>query len=295
MESENKKLLIYSLCVLVVVVLVGFLGYYFGFLGAIYKVMMPERLGSFPLILLSIIFGIAAFFSPCAFTVLPGYVAHFLTGGLTGRDVKKLTRTQTFWQSAYLGLIGAAGIIVVNMMVGIIIAALGAAAPFAKDPRQDIALILGIRIVAGFAIAGLGFFTLFGRGLRVAWLHRLMAEKGFTKSIFFYGLLYNGAAIGCTGPIMLGLLLYAFASASFTGAITAFLVFSITMGLLMFLLTVFAGLFKNALTPYLIAAAPLIKKVAAVVMIVIGLAIALLTLEGNQLFVRVFFPFLNVM
>jgi len=293
MESENKKLLIYSLCVLVVVVLVGFLGYYFGFLGAIYKVMIPERLGAFPLIILSIIFGIAAFFSPCAFTVLPGYVAHFLTGGLTGRDVKKLTRTQTFWRSAYLGLIGAAGIIVVNMVIGVAIAALGAATPFAKDPREDITIILGVRIVAGILIVSLGVFTLLGKNINISWIHRLMAEKGFTKSIFFYGLLYNGAAIGCTGPIMLGLLLYAFASASFVGAIAAFLVFSLTMGLLMFLLTVFAGLFKNALTPHLIVAAPIIKKVAAVVMIVIGLAITLLTLEGNQIFVKIFFPFLK--
>ncbi|MBI2669214.1 hypothetical protein HYX14_05210 [Candidatus Woesearchaeota archaeon] len=289
MGSENKKLLIYSLYVLVAVVLIGFLGYYFGFLGAIYNVMMPERLGAFPLIILSIIFGLAAFFSPCAFTVLPGYVAHFLTGG----RVRKLTKAQTFRQSAYLGLVGATGIVVVNMIVGVTIAALGAATPFAKDPRQDIAIILGVRIVAGILIASLGVFTLLGKSINISWIYRLMAEKGFTKSIFFYGLLYNGAAIGCTGPIMLGLLLYAFASASFAGAITAFLIFSLTMGLLMFLLTVLAGLFKNALTPYLIAAAPIIKKVAAVVMIVIGLAIALLTLEGNQIFVKIFFPFLK--
>ena len=100
METENKKLLFNTLVVFVAIVLIGFLGYYFGFLGTVYNIMMPERLGAFPLIMLSIIFGIAAFFSPCAFTVLPGYVAHFLTAGKT----KKLSQSQTLWQSAYIGL-----------------------------------------------------------------------------------------------------------------------------------------------------------------------------------------------
>jgi len=286
---KQKNTLLVFLFIFIVLVALGFLGYYFGFLPFVYKVMMPERLGSFPLVILSIIFGIAAFFSPCAFTVLPSYVAHFLSTGKT----QKLTRTQTLWQSAYLGLIGAAGIIFVNMLLGLVIAALGAAAPFAKDPRQDIALILGIRIAAGFAIALLGVFTLVGKGLPTAWFHRLSARKGFIKSIFFYGILYNGAAIGCTGPIMLGLLLYAFANASFGGALLAFLVFSLTMGTLMLVLTVLAGFFKNAITPYLVAAAPTIKTIAAVIMIVVGLAIALLTLEGNRIFVKIFFPFLS--
>lgn len=268
---------------------IGWVGYRLGFLGFVYGIMIPERLGAFPLIVLSVLFGAAAFLSPCAFTVLPGYVAHFLTAG----GVRKLSRAQAFWHSAYLGLIGAGGIVVVNMIVGLVIAALGAAAPFAKDPRQDIAIILGVRVVAGFVIAGLGVYTLLGKGVNIPWIHRLMAERGFTKSVFFYGVLYNGAAIGCTGPIMLGLLLYAFANASFVGAIVAFLMFSLTMGVLMLVLTVLAGLFKNALTPSLVAAAPAIKKVAAVIMIIVGLAIALLTLEGNKLFVKLFFPFLG--
>ncbi|MBI4451018.1 hypothetical protein HY642_03520 [Candidatus Woesearchaeota archaeon] len=287
---EKQKPLLYALVTIVVLVALGFIGYYVGFLGAVYKVMMPERLRAFPLVILSIIFGIAAFFSPCALTVMPAYVSHFLTGGL---EKKRMSKTEVFWKSLYLGLIGAAGIFVVNMVVGLVIAILGAAAPFAKDPRQDVAIILGIRVIAGFLIAALGLATLFGKGLRVPWIHRLMARQGFTRSIFFYGILYNGAAIGCTGPIMLGLLLYAFANASFTGAITAFLVFAATMAVLMVALTLIAGIFKQALMPRLVAATPIIRTTAGIIMVVVGLAIALLTLEGNRLFVKLFFPFLS--
>ncbi|MBI2451709.1 hypothetical protein HYV50_01360 [Candidatus Pacearchaeota archaeon] len=287
-ENKKKSVLIFLIAFLILVFL-GWVGYQQGFLGFIYNVMMPERLGAFPLIVLSMIFGIAAFFSPCALTVLPGYVAHFLTGG----KLKKISRKKVFWKSLYLGGIGALGIFIVNMILGLIIALLGSATPFAKDPRQDIAIILGIRIVAGFLIAGLGVIILLGKTLPVTWVHRLFAQRAFTKSIFFYGVIYNGAAIGCTGPIMLGLLLYAFAATSFTGAITTFLVFSLTMSALMIILTLIAGLFKDSLIPYLLTASETIKKMAAIIMIIMGLAIALLTLQGNQLFVRLFFPHLS--
>jgi cytochrome c-type biogenesis protein len=278
----------YAIIAIAALVVLGFIGYSAGFLGTVYKVIMPERLGAFPLIVLSIIFGIAAFFSPCAFTVLPGYVAHVLAGGVK----RRLAPRQVVWQSLGLGLIGGAGILLVNMVVGLVIAVLGAAAPFAKDPRQDIAIILAVRAVAGLVIAALGVVTLLGKGIRVAWIHRLMAEQGFTRNVFFYGVLYNGAAIGCTGPIMLGLLVYAFANASFAGAIAAFLAFAATMATLMVLLTLVTGIFKGAIIRHLAAATPAIRAVAGTITVIIGLAIALLTLERNRIFVRIFFPFL---
>ena len=79
MEAENKKLLVYTLLVILAIAFIGFLGYSFGFLGFIYNVMMPQTFSKFNIIVLSIIFGIAAFFSPCAFTVLPAYVSNYLT------------------------------------------------------------------------------------------------------------------------------------------------------------------------------------------------------------------------
>lgn len=285
----NGKSLWYSMSIILLLIALGFFGYYIGFLGTVYNIMMPENLGAFPLVLLSALFGIAAFFSPCAFTVLPGYVSHYLSGGIR----QNLNRRQVAWQSLQLGFIGAIGIILVNMVIGIIIALLGAATPFAKDPREDITIILAIRVIAGFAIAGLGILTIMGRGIRLHSLNQWMAERGFAKSIFFYGILYNGAAIGCTGPIMLGLLLYAFANASFAGAFLAFFVFSLVMGMLMIFLTLIAGLFKGAIIQQLAIAVPAIKKIAGIIMIIVGLAIALLTLEGNRIFVRIFFPFLS--
>lgn len=214
--------------ILIVLTLIGFAGYYFGFLGFVYHIMMPEVLSNYPLIVLSVIFGIAAFFSPCSFTVLPAYVSHYLTRDDKERSVVK---------GIYFGLIAALGVLTVNVIIGLMIAAFGSTAPFAKDPRQDIPLILGIRVVAGFIIAYSGLMTVQGKGFEVPGLQNLIGRVSLRKSIFLYGMLYNGAAIGCTGPILLGLMVYALTSGSFASALTAFVIFALTMGVLMIVLT----------------------------------------------------------
>lgn len=285
METENKKLILYTLLILGVLLSLGFLGYYFGFLGAIYKVIMPQAFSRFNIVILSVIFGIAAFFSPCAFTVLPAYVSNYLTK----EEVKK----PPFSKLLKLGSLAALGIILVNMIIGIAIAILGSATPFSKDPRTDIPLILGIRVAAGFFIAILGVMTLMHKSFNIGFIQNLVSKKNLSKSVFFYGIIYNAAALGCTGPIMLGLILYAYASGSFIVAFTSFVVFSLTMGLLMILVTVLTGLFKSIIIKKMVVATPFITKIAGIIMILVGLAIALLTLEGNKWFVRIFFPFLS--
>lgn len=251
--------------------------------------MMPEAFSNFPLITLSIIFGTAAFFSPCSFTVLPAYVSHYLTGDK--QHSKQASQTGNIAKGFYFGLIAALGIITINIIVGLIIAVLGSAAPFAKDPRQDIPLILGVRIVAGLIIAYLGLMTVLGKHLEIPVLPNLIGRLSFGKSIFLYGMLYNGAAIGCTGPILLGLILYALTSGSFASALAAFIIFALTMGILMIILTTLTAIFKNTVAHKLAPLTPTIQKIAGFVMIFAGTAIALLTLQGNRLFVQIFFPF----
>lgn len=288
---NNAKTVFKFLIVLIIITLVGFAGYFFGFLGFIYNVMMPEAFGNFPLILLSIIFGIAAFFSPCSFTVLPAYVSHYLTGDKD--QAKQASYTGNIAKGFYFGLIAALGVITINIILGLIIAALGTAAPFAKDPRDDIPLILGVRIVAGLIIAYLGLMTVLGKHIEIPVLPNLIGRLSFGKSIFLYGMLYNGAAIGCTGPILLGLILYALTSGSFATALTAFIIFALTMGVLMILLTMLTAVFKRSAAQKIAPLTPTIQKLAGYVMIVAGISIALLTLQGNRLFVQIFFPFLK--
>ena len=285
METENKKLLFYTLVIIIAIIIIGFLGYYFGFLGAIYNVMMPQTFSKFNIITLSIIFGIAAFFSPCAFTVLPAYVSNYLT--------KKEEQKPKFSKLFKLGFLAALGIISVNMIIGIAIAILGSTTPFSKDPRTDIPLILGIRVAAGIFIAVLGAMTLMHKSFNIGFIQNFLSKKEFSKNMFGYRIIYNAAAVGCTGPIMLGLMLYAYSSGSFISALISFVVFSLTMGILMILLTLAIGTFKSLITKKMVEITPIVQKAAGIIMIIVGLSIAILTLEGNKIFVKIFFPFLK--
>lgn len=262
------------------VLLVGFLGYRVGFLEFIYRVMMVES-HQLPLLVLALFSAVAAFFSPCTITVLPSYVAHFLA------------KKREFRNGLSLGLTAAAGVVTINLLLGLVIAILGAAAPFAKDPRQDIPLILTIRAMAGATIALLGIFTFRDKGFDIPLFGKMAEMVPTEKSMFLYGLLYNGAAIGCTGPILLGLTLYAITMGSFASAFGAFLVFALTMGILMVLMTTSISLVGDTLVRKILPLTPLIRKTAGIVMVATGATIALLTLEGNNVFVKLFFPFLQ--
>jgi len=285
MQKTSKKALFVALAIILAITALGILGYYYGFLGFIYNVALPKAMGNFNLIVLAMIFGVAAFFSPCAISVLPAYVSHYLSTG----DQETTTK---IGRLLYLGLLGALGIILVNMVIGLVIAVLGNAAPFEKDPRDDIALVLGVRIAVGAIITLLGIMTISGKRLRIPFAQHLLSKASFDQSIFYYGIFYNTAAIGCTGPILLGLILFALSAWSFAGAITVFVVFSLTMGVLMIITTVLIGLFKGTLVRKMMTALPVIEKIAGATMIFIGLALVILTLEGNNLFVEWFFPYL---
>ncbi|MBI2649705.1 hypothetical protein HYX04_00145 [Candidatus Woesearchaeota archaeon] len=106
MKTENKKIFAYALLVIIFIVAIGFLGYYYGFLGTIYNVMMPQTFSKFNIIVLSVIFGIAAFFSPCSFTVLPAYISNYLT--------KQEKQKSKLFELFKLGIFAALGIIVVK-------------------------------------------------------------------------------------------------------------------------------------------------------------------------------------
>lgn len=262
-------------------------GYLLGFLGFAYGVAVPQAFGRFSVVTVAAISGLAAFFSPCVFPLLPGYVTYQL--GASGQ--RRLGR------AAAVGLAGAAGIVLVNLAIGLLIAALGAATPFTPDPRQDIPAVLAVRFVAGAAIVVLGLLALGGRtlGQVAARLGALAGARpgagGGLATTFAYGLTYNAAGIGCTGPILLALVLYALASGE---ALLAFAVFSLTMGALMFAVTVASGLAGRAATARLAAVTEPLQRLGAMILVVVGTYTMLSLSFGptRELFVRTFLPFL---
>jgi cytochrome c-type biogenesis protein len=262
-------------------------GYLAGFLGYAYGIAVPGAFDQFSVAVVAVVSGIAAFFSPCVFPLLPGYVAY--RAGASGRGPNR--------RSLATATAAAAGLTLANLALGAVIAALGTAAPFQPDPRQDIPALLAVRFLAGAAVIGLGLAALRGRSLAPA-IVSLAARvaggrapgRGATET-FLFGATYNAAGIGCTGPILLALLVYAIASGQ---ALLAFTLFALTMGGLMFAVTLAAGLLGTIGTGRLAAASEWLERVGAIILIVAGTytMISLSLATGRDLFVRTFLPFL---
>lgn len=268
-------------------VLIGVVGYQAGFLGFVYSLMLPNAFSRIDVLTLAAVMGVAAFFSPCAFPLLPAYMTH------------QLEARRGLRPSLALGTLAALGIVLVNAGVGIVIAALGAAAPFNPDPRADPWYVLAPRLVGGLFVTYLGGLYLLERtlslgpferlGARVAVLERSPERPG--RDAFLYGALYNVIGIGCTGALLLGLTLYALTIGGFWTALGAFAAFSATMGALMLAVTVLVGLGQPYLVRRLRASMPAVRRVSGAIMLVVGGLTVAFVLQGNELFTRIFFPF----
>lgn len=270
----------------------GVIGYQLGFLGFVYTLMMPQAFSRVDVLTLAAVMGVAAFFSPCAFPLLPGYMTYQLQA--QGGQAR-------FVRSVYLGLLAALGLLAINGLVGLVIAALGSAAPFNPDPREDPWYILAPRLLGGAFVTYLGALYLLDKSLHLGPLDRLAGVVGTGEvstqhpywGTFLYGLLYNVIGIGCTGALLLALVLYTLSVGGFATALGAFLVFSGSMGLLMVGVTALVGLSQATLIKRLRGGIPAIRRVSGAIMLVVGGLTVAFVLQGNVWFTKLFFPFFS--
>lgn len=271
-------------------VLVGVLGYQLGFLGFVYDLIVPQAFSRVDVMTLAAVMGVAAFFSPCAFPLIPAYMTFQLEAQ---RAESRLRR------SLYLGLLAALGIVLVNLAIGVVVALLGAAAPFNADPRRDPWIVLVPRVLGGLFVTYLGALYLLNRSLSLGPLDRLGSRVALgdptsaehpARDSFLYGFIYNVIGIGCTGALLLALI-YAIKIGSFVTALGAFVVFSAAMASLMIAVTALVGLSRPYLLRRLRASIPAVRRVSGAIMLTVGAATVAFVLQGNELFTRVFFPF----
>jgi cytochrome c-type biogenesis protein len=270
----------------------GVLGYQLGFLGFVYQLMLPQAFARVDVLTLGAVMGVAAFFSPCAFPLLPGYMTYQLQaqGGET-----------RFVRSLYLGFMGALGLITINGFLGLVVASLGSAAPFNPDPRQDPWIILAPRLIGGAFVTYLGAMYLLNLSLSLGPLARLgglvgtgdPSSQSSGRGTFLYGALYNLIGIGCTGALLLALVLYALTAGGFWPALGAFLVFSGTMAFLMIAVTAMVGISGAPLIKRLRVGIPAVRRVSGAIMLVVGALTVAFVLQGNDWFARIFFPFFS--
>lgn len=205
---------------------------------------------SLGIIFVSIVAGIASFFNPCAFPILPAYLAQYYVAAPTSPEEKRRSRLGTI---LLYGLIAATGVIIFNIFLGAVVGGLGAG--FANslgltgsDPNIYIRWFRGI--VGAFLII-LGYSHATGRGVNFTrlghWIPRYEQSKSPTRNFFYYGFFYPLIGISCGGPILAGLSLFAFASGGFSSAFSAFFIYSAVMATLMIVVSLLVGLSREGL------------------------------------------------
>ena len=200
--------------------------------------------------------GLFTFLAPCAYPLLPGYVAYFLgdeseaTAPLAVRLRRALVvagATSLGFFLVYAALAGLAtalgagalsGISLLELVVGTLLIVLGVAMATGRfQPRTHVPLPERRRSVGGF---------------------------------FAFGVVYAAAAAGCTAPVFVGIATVALGSGP-TGAVLTFGAFAAGMSLLMLTVTLLAAVGRDAVLRRLSGQTGRLTRVAGVVLVVAGI------------------------
>jgi len=272
------------LVLLAIAIIIG-TGYY---TFVLFMTKVIPNLASFSIVLVAIIAGIATFFNPCSFSVLPAYLTRFAS-------VSEVSRNRT--KVIYYGLIVSLGIITFNVVFGSLIGVLGEnfAKSFALATENPNTGVLIFRGFIGAILIILGVMPILGRGFHSTIFNKVektifsLQGKNPTRSFYVYGLGYNLIGIGCAGPILAILTVFAFASGGFLTALLAYLVFSLTMAVLMTSLSILVGFSGIQFITKISGYTDKIRKVSSAILILVGLFLLLSSVFVRQ-FVRLLFP-----
>lgn len=206
---------------------------------------------------MAILAGVASFFSPCSFPMLPGYMTYYLRDS----QVK-----ESYGKAAAGGAVAGTGIMTVYGVIGIIAVLAGSIVTryvtFLQPIIGVILLALGILLLTPFQFFNSGKFT--------ESMQNRMQGKGYYFGLYLYGVAYGAASQGCTAPVFIAIILIGFLSGSMLVGVGVLLLYSLTAALLMVAVTVLVAGLKKGVLAKLKSSTETIKKISAVALIIVG-------------------------
>jgi len=238
------------------------------------------------LLVFAVVAGVATFFNPCSFPLLPGYLTYYSSTEKAGRG-----------RSLSNALVASVGLILFILILGAIIGILGdtfgrSLSLAGGQPNEYVLLFRG---AVGAALIALGLSHFFGRGINFHFLsplgHKFTSTQGIgtTKGLFTYGFGYNAIGIGCGGPIMAGLAVFAFSAGGFTAAFLAFGVYAATMAILMVFVSLLASSAKGTVIKSMRRSTARVQKITAIAQAAVGVLLIISTIYVD-VFVGLLFP-----
>ncbi|MHB9286698.1 cytochrome c biogenesis protein CcdA [Halobacteriales archaeon Cl-PHB] len=197
--------------------------------------------------------GVATFFSPCAYALLPGYVGYYVQaseGEATGAPLSG---------AVVRGLAAFAGVAAVFAVLSAAILALGRSI----QPVLDV-----LEPLVGVLLVGLGGIVL--AGWSPGWHATLPQRRSSVLGFAVFGAVYAVAAAGCVAPFFLAVMLKA---VTFPPAAALVVVgaYAVGFGLLMLGATVAIAVGRDALVQWLGNRQGVLNAAAGVVLVLAGI------------------------
>lgn len=218
---------------------------------------MHGAVADLSLVLFSFSLGAAAFFSPCGFPMLPAYLAYYLP---RGGDERK-----GFARALARGLAGGA---LAGLGALVVLGAIGAAAVALGAPFKERVLLL--ELLGGLLVLALGVATLAGRGPAVR-LSLRPSRRQDAWGLAAFGALYAAVAASCVAPLLLSVLVVAFAAPTpFDGALYVG-AYGVGLASLLMLATALVATAQEALVERMRRVLPYVEKAGGALMVAVGL------------------------
>ncbi len=263
---------------------------------AIRGVATRENAGRVGLFGLAFGAGIATFFSPCAFPLLPGYMTYYLSS----EEATDLDRRQTIKKGVIQGTAPALGMFTFFCLIGLLAALIGSviieAEAYFVTAVAIVIIIMGTAMLMNIDIPYqrvtqpikdlLKKLYEVVKGATKGVVSKETLEKGAGKvtgkeikldtgegygALYTYGFGYAMASTGCVAPLFIAIIFLAINSGGALMAFGALIFYGLGMGVLMIGVTVMVALSKNIILSKLRELMPLIKKVSAIVLIIVGI------------------------
>jgi cytochrome c-type biogenesis protein len=201
--------------------------------------------------------GVATFFAPCAYPLLPGYVAFYLGDAEGLAPLGGRLR-----RAALVGGLASAGFFAVYAALAGVVAAVGTRA------LRGVAVL---ELAVGALLVVLGAAMAAG-AVSPSVLHVRLPNRERSKSGFFaFGVVYAVAAAGCTAPIFVAIAGVALSGGP-AGAVLTFAAYAGGMALLMVLVTGLIAAGRDGVVGRLAGKSALVARAAGVLLVVAGLA-----------------------
>ena len=214
-----------------------------------------------PFLYFSFIAGLVAFFAPCSFVLLPGYITYYISQ--YSKDDKKRSIAINLLQGFIFGLIASLGFFTVFGLAGFGVIAIG---QFIKQ------FIPWIVVITGAILVVVGILMFFGKNFLFFQVPKInIVQHNEKLGIYLFGIVYAVGSLGCVFPIFLSIVIQGIASGTFIDGAYTILAYVLAMSLVMTAITALTFATKYIVFKKIEKSMPYIHKLSAIILVIAGI------------------------